>query len=234
MAILFTALMLFSVSADASVFGLGRVWRAPNAQVKGGSIILILPVDSITTKSHDNTRVSPEILYTDSAMKFAANSFIAGYAKQKISCKPVSLVADSANPKPSFTWSAFSKAPPDSSVVAFVKKAAASAKADYVIIPCDVTLRQTTYQMEAWRDSPSYQHPVEFSASVVIRMQIWDKSGALLFERESRGNSGKPVLYDKVKKRQKLDDDLERQAKKYFAPPPLKALFKASKLLFNI
>ena len=225
--------MIFVLGTDASFLRKGKVWHRPGASVNNGATILVVPVDSIIVRANDNTRVSPEVLYTDSAMKFAANAFILGYAKQKVSPKVIPLIADTTNKKPSFVWSVFTNPVPDTAVVSFVKNAAASAKADYVVIPCSVTLKQTTYQMEAWRDSPAYQHPVEFSASVIIRVQIWDKAGNLLFERESRGNSGKPALYDAVKHRQKLYDDLERQARRYYAPPPLKALFRAAKSLYS-
>jgi hypothetical protein len=59
-------------------------------------------------------------------------------------------------------------------------------------------------------------------------VQIWNKNGMLVFEKIGIGSTGRPILYDTVKKRRNEKGDVVSRAKKLFSPPLLRSLSEAA------
>lgn len=100
----------------------------------------------------------------------------------------------------------------------------------FVLVPQFVFMKHVTTKPQGWRDSPSYEKPVNYKAIAKITIQIWSKDGELLLENSGFSDTGRPVLYKIVNKKKKSDEnqkDIAAFAKRFYSPPIVRALNKA-------
>ena len=210
------------------------MYRNPAHPVPTGVKIAILSVDTVCFTAYDNTRAMPEILYPDSLLRSDARLMIAGEARKSVG-QGVSLPSiDTLSRRPFGGYSILAGDTADSvGLRAWIRQAAAATGATLLVVPYRFKISQKTFQPEAWRDAPGYQQPVKYSARAELLVQIWDKEGNLLFEHIKTGHTGKPIGYDRIKEKLRKKDDPVKYARKFYAPPPLKATFKAVLGIFS-
>lgn len=120
-------------------------------------------------------------------------------------------------------------------VGSFVKKAAEKYRVDLVIIPYECSLKETETQRAAWRNNKYgryYDKPSTVDAKALFHVQIWDKSGRLLYERKGTGKSKRPVLYETLKQKKPQNQSLADYSKNVFAPTIVRALGEACRNAF--
>lgn len=227
--------LLCAVLLSAVAIPAVDVYRNPAHAIPAGVGIAVVSVDTVCFTAYDNTRAMPEILYPDSLLRADTRLMIAGEARKSVGQK-VSLVSiDSMGRRPFGGYSILAGDTTDSAGLrAWVRSAAAATGASLLVVPYSFKISQKTFQPEAWRDAPGYQQPVKYSARAELLVQIWDKEGNLLFERMKTGHTGKPLGYDRIKEKLRKKDDPVKYARKFYAPPPLKASFKAVLGIFSV
>lgn len=109
-----------------------------------------------------------------------------------------------------------------------IRDLASSYKADLIVIPYSCEILHKSIQQNGWREGKyggSYEKPISYSANADLHLQVWDKTGKLIYERIGKGVSGQPLFYSMFKHKSK--ENIVGYARKVFAPPLLRALNKA-------
>jgi hypothetical protein len=204
---------------------------------------LCIPVDSLHVTYTDNTKAVPDSQISDSFLTAAARSFFSFEISRcfhVVNCRKDS--SDSASDSlQAFSAGHYSHLLGDTGAFALiggrVRDLALKYKADFVIIPYSCTVRQISTRPEGWRNTqqaPAYERPVDYHAKTSFHVQIWDKSGRLVFERIGRDESGKPLFYSLFKKDKVPGKDLVEYAKRYYALPLVKSLYKSVRLALMV
>lgn len=204
---------------------------------------LCIPVDSLHVTYTDKTKAVPDSQISDSFFTAAARSFFSfeiSRSFQVVNCRKDS--SDSASDSlPAFRAGHYSRLLGDTGAFALisgrVRDLAAKYKADFVAIPYACTIKQISTRPEGWRSNqqaPAYERPVDYLAKTSFHVQIWDKSGRLVFERIGRDESGKPLFYSLFKKDKVPGKDLVEYAKRYYALPLVKSLYKSVKIALMV
>jgi len=193
---------------------------------------LCLPFKNIRIEYLDNTKLKPDALYSDSFLVEAANGLLMYEVMQRFRMSPQQPQdGDSAE---RLELSGYSPLRGDTTVRATTSKRIAALadkySVDLVVIPYSCVVKQRTVQKKGWRGNtgPGYDRPVAFSATASVTVQIWSRTGQLLYERVGGGDTGKPILYSVLKK-EKSQGDIVKFAKKMYAPPLIKSLFASIK-----
>jgi hypothetical protein len=190
---------------------------------------IFINIDTITTKYIDNTVLMPEIEYNDSFYCSAANNLLLYECSKLFTVKSVLYPSDSIL-FPRWTSFADSQSSIDS-VQKYVRTFAKKFDVGYIVIPYRCTLQHSAVRRGGWRGGKyggSYEQPVSYSAISKLHVQIWNKNGMLVFEKIGIGSTGRPILYDTVKKRRNEKGDVVSRAKKLFSPPLLRSLSEAA------
>ncbi|HEX7511290.1 MAG TPA: hypothetical protein VF335_08320 [Chitinivibrionales bacterium] len=222
-----TAISICTILA-CSRSSLKYVWD-PNHQLSNANqSALCLPFKNIRVDYIDNTKLRPDALYSDSFLVEAAGGLLMFEAMQRFRISPERCVDNDSIQR--LERAGYSPLTGDTTLkILTSKRIAALAEkysVDIVIVPYSCVIRQQTEQKKGWRghNGPGYDRPVSFSASTTVTVQLWNRSGQLLYERIGSDNTGKPILYAALKK-EKPDADIVKFAKKMYAPPLIKSLF---------
>ena len=197
---------------------------------------LCLPVDTLRVRYVDNTKAMPDTLFNDSFFMEAANSLMLFEVSKNFTIRQWA-------PKDSdsiavFRRGGFSRLAHDSVLIPavsnYISALAKRYAADLVVIPYACSIKHITLRPSGWRDdkyaaSPGYERPISYTARTEFHVQIWDKSGALLYERVGKSDTGRPVFYSFLKKEKKPDKDIVKYAKRFYAPPLVKSLYNSIK-----
>jgi hypothetical protein len=209
-----------------------------------GAKTLVVPITHTEVRYKDNTKAVPDTLYTDSFLVAAANALFAFQASQHFLTTPIldsSLGLDSL---PSASILAGDTALL-SALAARVRGIASKAGVQFVVVAHACTSGFTVFQAQGWRgdkyDNPAYARPIKAYGWARLHVQLWSAAGNLLYERIGVGSSGKPMLYDLVKRprrhpprRTRVPPDIVTLAKKGYGPPTVRALLKAARAALQI
>lgn len=192
--------------------------------------ILLLRIDSVATEYYDDTKIDPDIEFSDTFFVDAANNLF-HFELRKV--YPVTLI-DSGDSNYSLndfnSYSAIKNGGSEKEVGEKIKVIAEKYDVSFVLVPHKVYMKHITTQPQAWREAPSYEQPVNYKAISKINIQVWSKDGELLLENSGFSDTGRPVLYKIVRKRKKddgKDKDIAAFAKRFYSPPIVRALNKA-------
>jgi hypothetical protein len=195
--------------------------------------VLCLPLKKIHVEYIDNTRQKPEVQYPDSFFINAANELLIFETSQNFNVVKPEIDTEGSIIKselPGYSLLAHDTVNKDSNAK-LISKIAETKGANLIVVPYACVLKQYSAQGKGWRGNsgPGYEKPVSYKATTLFHVQIWNKNGCLLYERISRTDKTRPVLYSLLKK-EKTETDIVLFAKKMYAPPMLKALYSAIKL----
>jgi|GEM_PF-1080468 hypothetical protein len=201
------------------------------------TIALCAPFKNMRVEYLDNTKLRPDSLYADSFLTEAANGLLMFEVAQRYRVSPERTSAeDSVENLEKRGYSALAH---DTALrILTSKRVSALAEkysVDLVVVPYSCVVKQRAEQEKGWRNSsgPGYDRPVSFSATTAVIIQLWDKSGRLLYERIGKGDTGRPILYTLFKK-EKPGGDIVKFAKKMYAPPLIKSLYGSIKEAMRI
>ena len=200
---------------------------------------LVLPVSGMVIRYSDNTKAVPDTLYTDSFLVAATNALLPFEAGRQLLVlpRPESLSVDS-------TARASVLAGDTAAMAAASQQAqrlAAASGAQVVVVAYACTTGFTVFQAEGWRggryESPAYARPIRAYGWARLHVQLWNAAGVLLFEQIGVATSGKPILYDLVKRPRKrpprrshVPPDIVTLARKTYGPPTVRAIYRAAKV----
>jgi hypothetical protein len=202
-----------------------------STQVRGAPALYV-PLEMVAVEYHDNTRARPEKQFDDTFFIDAANG-LALYELSRIFqvLEGPDSLRDSLRSLCRFRYSRI-----DSSrdslprVAALVRAAAKLSGADFVVLPYACSIRHSVIRQPGWRndkyESGHYERPTEHAARARFHIQVWTNDGEILYERAVSAVTREPFLYSMFKQAQK-GRDIAVYARKYFAPPMVKALSKA-------
>jgi hypothetical protein len=220
-----------------------------NQLLNRSKIALCLPVDTIHVTYVDNTKAIADTLFNDSFFIEAANSLLLYEAAKNFplrqlgapqgASKDTSVGADSLA---AFRHGGYSRLTHDTAslplIAGFVRDLSKKYNADLVIVPYAYVVRNVVIRPAGWRNDkfagPGYDRPVSYTAKTEFHVQIWDKSGALLYERIGKSDTGRPILYSLMKKEKHADKDIVKYAKRFYAPPLVKSLYNSIKAALQV
>jgi hypothetical protein len=201
----------------------------------GTETALYIPITHITTKYTDNTRARPVRQFSDSFFVDAINQLTPFELAKRFTLTDVQgELPETLQLLQSSRFTAIKdSSTADSAVVAaLVRAAAARYDADFVAIPYDCTVTNRVFQAKGWRggkyESSAYEKPTDYVATTRFHMQVWSRDGRIAYERAGSISCKQPFLYT-VLKREKQKGDIVSFAKRFYAPPLLRALYKAIK-----
>jgi hypothetical protein len=203
----------------------------------GSLKVLYIPLQEISSKYNDNTGMKPQVELSDSFYVEAANSLIMfGLSNRYRFIVPQPQQSDSLHNFNVLFRQKWSKVNGDTcspdSFSARIRDIAALCKADLIFVPYSCHINQSASRQNGWRSySGSYEKPLIYSADAKFHLQVWDKTGNLVFERIGTGNTGRPIFYTLVK-HQQPGDNIISYSRKIFAPPLVKALDRSIKNAF--
>ena len=195
--------------------------------------ILTIPIYIIHEKFNNNTQKSPATPPSDSFFIEAANGLInfecSKYFKICSYIEGFKEINDSIS---LFYSSPYSKLTENDTnfkaVSALMKRTAEKLSVDLILLPLSCDIEHITFQEKGWRDAPSYQRPIKYISKTRVHIQLWDKSGNLLYERIGRNKTNRPILYSLFKKEDPKDgEEIGAYAKRFFAPPAIRSLSKS-------
>jgi hypothetical protein len=120
-------------------------------------------------------------------------------------------------------------------VSAVVKEVAQKDSVDLIIIPYACSIHEYEMQTKGWRNDKYgeyYKKPAAVYAKAQYHVQVWDKNGALLGERNGTGLVKRPLFYDALKQDWHANRSLVEFSKNIFAPAPVRALGDACRNAF--
>jgi hypothetical protein len=189
---------------------------------------LFVDLDTITTKYTDNTALLPEIEYSDSFYCSATNNLLLYECSKLFNVKQV-LTSPESDSVPKL--SSFSGNSNNTNIQKIISTIAKKYDVGYVVIPYSCILQHTALRRSGWRGgkySGSYEQPISYTASAKLDVQIWNRDGVLVFEKIGVGLTGRPFLYDTIKKKRSESGDIVKRSKKLFSPPLLRALSESA------
>lgn len=114
-----------------------------------------------------------------------------------------------------------------------IRAIAQKSGAEFVAIPCSCSLQLIVFKQNNWRDGrggTSYRRPEKKTALATVMIQIWDKNGKFICDKNGIGKDTKPMLYSYIGKRLKIKS-IVSYSRKIYANPLVKALNEACKNL---
>ncbi len=210
-----------------------------NILLDQGKIALRIPLDSLHVAYVDNTSPVPDTLFNDSFFIEAANGLLSYEISRNF--KVSQCGRDSTDSLNVFRHSGYSRLENDTTFVQnisnHIRQLAAKYHADIVVVPYSLTIKYVTIRPAGWRHDrfgPSYERPVSYTAKTTFHVQIWDKTGRIIYEREGRSDTGRPILYSLLKKEKHPDKDIVKYAKRFYAPPLVKSLYNSIRLAMMV
>jgi hypothetical protein len=190
--------------------------------------VLCLPVTVMRVENIDNTKLRPDIQFSDSFLQNAVNELILFEAAKKFKISRVPAGSFDSTEKPSRArYSVLAEDTAEGLLVSkLMQETAAKHAVDFIVAPYAVYVKHRTVKPASWRDDegPGYDRPVSITAVTSVHIQIWDKNGRLIFERIGESSRGQPVLYSWLKQKSP-DRDIVTYARRLYAPPLLKSLY---------
>jgi hypothetical protein len=236
------ALLLFTAAVTSVLLMSGCAAQMATYTDDAGNILLnrqktalYLPIDSLRVTYMDNTKSIPDTLFNDSFFIEAANGLLLyEVAKNFAMCQSQ---ADSLDSLWLFRRSSYSRLTADTVYLQYIshriQALAARHNADLVIVPYSCAIRHVTIRPAGWRQDrfgPAYERPISYTAKTAVHVQIWDKTGRIIYERIGKSDTGRPILYSILKKEKNRDSDIVKYAKRFYAPPLVKSLYNSIKL----
>lgn len=194
--------------------------------------LLLLQIDTVITEYYDDTKIDPDVEFADTFFVKATNDLFHFEMRNRFPLILIDSLDTTFNISDYNTYSQIDRVGEKSAVSEKVKSLAEKYKASFVMIPTLVYMKHITTKPTAWRDSPSYEHPVNYKAISKVYIQIWNNKGELLLENRGFNDTGRPILYKLVNRKKKKRDgevDIAVYAKRYYSPPIVKSLNKAIK-----
>lgn len=195
--------------------------------------ILTIPIYIIHEKFINNTQKSPTTPPSDSFFIEAANGLInfecSKYFKICSYIEGFKEISDSISLFYDSRYSKLTENDTNSAAIsALMKKTAEKFNVDLILLPFSCDIEHITFQQKGWRDAPSYQRPIKYISKTMVHIQMWDKSGNLLYERIGKDQTKRPILYSLFKKKDpKEGEEIGAYAKRFFAPPAIRSLSKS-------
>jgi hypothetical protein len=193
--------------------------------------VLCLPIYDIRIATVNDTKKAVKKEFPDSFFIESTNELI------RYECSKRYQVSAEIEGFSGFTDSSFMYAGPRYSVLKndtarydsmsqYIRRTAKEFNADLVLVPYSCILKNIVFQEKAWRqESSNTARPIRYKAQTAIHLQIWDKTGALLYEKVGKNQTKRPILYSIFRKRRMKDDEsIEEFSRKYFAPPLVRSL----------
>jgi hypothetical protein len=118
-----------------------------------------------------------------------------------------------------------------------VQELAKKHNTDFVVVPYSCEIKHVTIRPAGWRRDrfgSAYERPVSYTAKTSFHVQVWDKTGRLIYERIGKSDTGRPILYSFLKREKKPDKDIVKYAKRFYAPPLVKSLYNSIKLAMMV
>lgn len=206
-----------------------------NSLLDGGKTALVISADSLHVTYVDNTASQADTLFSDSFFTQAARALLSYEVSKDFKLRK--WQPNDSDSVQVLKGRGFSRLDNDITNMAhaavIVQRLAAKYSADFVVIPYSVVIRQLSIKPLGWRHDrfgEAYDRPTSFAAKTTVHVQIWDKSGKLLYERKGKSDTGRPVLYSLLKREKNPDKDVVKYAKRFYAPPIVKSLYEAVRL----
>jgi hypothetical protein len=201
---------------------------------------LYLPVDTLHVTYIDNTKAIPDTLFNDSFFMEAANGLLMYEVSKNFTIRQ--WTPQDTDSLAFFRQGGFSPLTHDTTslhlIARRVSELAKKCNADLVVVPYSCKIKHFTVRPTGWRNDkyagPGYERPISYTAKTEFHVQIWDKDGALLFERIGKSDTGRPILYSFLKKEKNPDKDIVKYAKRFYAPPLVKSLYNSIKAAMQI
>ncbi len=197
--------------------------------------VLVVPINTIHEKIINNTQKSNSTPPDDSFFIESANNLINFECSKNFNiCSNIEALNKLNESLSLFYDSRYSKLTKNDTnfaeISALMKKTAETFKVDLIILPFFCNIEHITFQQKGWRDAPNYNKPVKYYSKTRVHIQIWDKTGKLIYERIGKDQTRRPVLYSLFKKKNKEPKEGEgvnHFAKSFFAPPAIRSLSKS-------
>jgi hypothetical protein len=204
-----------------------------------GKSALCLPLDSLRVTYVDNTKSVADTLFNDSFFVQAVNGLLSFEVSQNFTmCRSRPDTLDSLVV---FRRGGYSVLDKDTANLHFVslrvQELAKKHNADIVVVPYACEIRHVTIRPAGWRRDrfgPAYERPVSYTAKTSFHVQVWDKTGRLIYERTGKSDTGRPILYSFLKREKIPDRDIVKYAKRFYAPPLVKSLYNSIKLAMMV
>ncbi|HUI94038.1 MAG TPA: hypothetical protein VLX68_17500 [Chitinivibrionales bacterium] len=205
-----------------------------------GKTVLCLPLDTLHVLYVDNTKAIPDSLFNDSFFIRAANALLSFEVSQNFRlCQSKPDTLDSLS---DFRRGGYSLLDKDTAnlrdISLRVQSLAKKHGADFIAVPYSCEIRNAAIRPTGWRhdrfNGPSYERPTSYTAKTSFHVQIWDKTGRVIYERTGRSDTGRPFLYSWFNREKKPDADIVKYAKRFYAPPLVKSLYEAIKLAMMV
>jgi hypothetical protein len=205
-----------------------------------GKTALCLPLDSLRVRYVDNTKAVPDSLFNDSFFIQAVNKLLTFEVSQNFSlCQSRPDTLDSLF---AFRHDGYSLLDKDTGrlndISLRVQTLSKKHGADFIIVPYSCEIKHTAIRPTGWRrdrfSGPSYERPTSYTAKTSFHVQVWDKTGRIIYERIGRSDTGRPFLYSWFKREKNPDADIVKYAKRFYAPPLIKSLYNSIKLAMMV
>jgi hypothetical protein len=213
-----------------------------NQLLNRSKIALCLSVDTIHVTYVDNTKAIADTLFNDSFFIEAANSLLLYEAAKNFPLRQLDAASLGADSLAAFRHGGYSRLTHDTAslplIATLVRDLSKKHNADLVIVPYAYVVRNVVIRPAGWRNDkfagPGYDRPVSYTAKTEFHVQIWDRTGALLYERIGKSDTGRPILYSLLKKEKHPDKDIVKYAKRFYAPPLVKSLYNSIKAAMQV
>jgi hypothetical protein len=198
---------------------------------------LCLPLLKFRIEQQDNTGKIDTTGVVDSVIIDAAAGLLTFETSQHFKLGACENDIDTAQSNNLFRNLGCFLAPSDprfAAVAGSVRAIAAACSVDLVVIPYACAIKNITIQQKSWHESnsPGYAKPISFKAQTSIHLQVWNRDGKLIYERISKDDEGQPMLYSFLKQEKPSEDNVVQYAKRFYAPPIIRSLYKSIRLAF--
>ncbi|MBD3319517.1 MAG: hypothetical protein GF350_00305 [Chitinivibrionales bacterium] len=193
--------------------------------------ILFIPLQNILTEYLDDTRSEPDTQFTDSFFLEALNGLVPFELSQHFQIHQSDSLGDSIGKLFEKKASVLKKDTSNfDSISLYIYQLTKKHDVDLVAFPYSCTIEHRIIQPPGWRGGKygegHYSRPVSYTAHTKFHLQIWEKNGNLIFERIGTDITKRPVLYSLFKK-EKGDKDINKFARRFYAPPLVRSLYKS-------
>jgi hypothetical protein len=255
-----TLVIFFSIAAVAlcgCTVSMATLVNDANDQLQNRSKnALCLSIDTLHVTYVDNTKAIADTLFNDSFFIEAANGLLMYEVSKNFGIRqwiPQDTLKDApkdasfgasfgADSLAVFRHGGFSRLTHDTAslhlIAGRIRELAKKYNADLVVIPYACMIKHITVRPTGWRNDkyagPGYDRPISYTAKTDFHVQIWDKTGTLLYERIGKSDTGRPILYSFLKKEKHPDKDIVKYAKRFYAPPLVKSLYNSIKIAMQV
>ncbi len=191
-----------------------------------------IPLDHVRLTDSSRPPAGPDSLGVDSFFVDAANSLLRYELSQNF--RMVHVPADSIDIK-GMRKSLYSRLQPGGSKHGrapneVIHSLANTLETDLVILVYECAVRQRIVRPPGWRNDTYhgsyYDRPTSYLAYTSVHVQIWSSEGNILYEKIGKAKTEQPFLYS-VFKQENPGDDIVRYARRIYAPPLIRALYKS-------